>query len=91
MVLYTSALVPPVLLGYLYLKGLLANWVPKFYILMIVVCAVGWELWFSYGSLYGDEMSLRRSEILNLFIPADINWRLNSMEDSGAIVSGLLW
>jgi hypothetical protein len=36
-VLYTSALVPPVLLGYLYLKGLLANWVPKFYILMIVV------------------------------------------------------
>ena len=90
-VLYTSALVPPVLLGYLYLKGLLANWVPKFYILMIVVCAIGWEIWFSYGILFGDEISIRRSEILNLYIPADINWLLNSMADSGAIVCGLLW
>ena len=89
--LYTSALVPPVLLGYLYLKGLLANWVPKFYILMIVVCAIGWEIWFSYGILFGDEISIRRSEILNLYIPADINWLLNSMADSGAIICGLLW
>ena len=90
-VLYTSALFPPVLLGCLYLKGLLANWVPKFYILMIVVCAVGWELWFSYGILHGDEISIRRSEILNFYIPADINWLLNSMADSGAIICGLLW
>lgn len=90
-VLYTSALVPPVFLGYLYLKGLLANWVPKFYILMIVVCAIGWEIWFSYGILFGDEISIRRSEILNLYIPADINWLLNSMADSGAIICGLLW
>ena len=73
-VLYTSALVPPVLLCYLYLKGLLANWVPKFYILMIVVCAIGWEIWFSYGILFGDEISIRRSEILNLCIFQDQLW-----------------
>lgn len=90
-VLYTSALIPPVLICYFYLRGLLARWVPKFYILMIIVCAVGWELWFSYGILYGDEISIRRTEILNSYIPADINWLLNSMADSGTIICGLLW
>jgi hypothetical protein len=58
---------------------------------MIIVCALGWEIWFSYGILYGDEIGIRRAEILNHYIPTHLNWLLNSMADSGAIVCGLLW
>jgi len=53
-----------------------------------LICALGWELWFTYGIYAGDPVDLRRSEILNQFIPKNINWLMNSLADAGTIGLG---
>jgi hypothetical protein len=53
-----------------------------------LICALGWELWFTYGLYAGDPVDLRRSEILNQFIPKNINWLMNSLADAGTISLG---
>ena len=56
-----------------------------------LACSFGWELWFTYGWIEGDPVNLRRSAILNQWIPIHINWLLNSMADAGTIALGGLW
>ncbi|MBT6115116.1 MAG: hypothetical protein HOH41_05325, partial [Porticoccaceae bacterium] len=61
---------------------------------MFVVCALGWELWFNYGLVAGDSVSVRRVDILNQMIPLHINGLLNSLADAGTICCGgllLVW
>ena len=53
-----------------------------------MICALGWELWFTYGLYAGDPVDLRRSEVLNQFIPKNINWLMNSLADAGTISLG---
>ena len=50
--------------------------------------ALGWELWFTYGVYGGDPVDLRRSDVLNQFIPKHINWLMNSLADAGTISLG---
>jgi hypothetical protein len=67
------------------------RWVLPVYIGCLVVCALGWELWFTYGWIDGDPVYLRRAEALNTAIPFHLNWILNSLADAGAIcLIGLL-
>ncbi len=88
-IVYVSALVP--LIIYFYKKDKIPIWVPSIYLGAFLACAFGWELWFTYGWIEGDPVNLRRSEILNQWIPIHTNWLLNSMADAGTISLGGLW
>ena len=69
----------------------LPSWVPSFYIVGVIVCALGWELWFTYGWVDGYSVDMRRSELLNTWLPKNVNWLLNSMGDAGAVLLGGAW
>ena len=86
MVVYFSALVPLSYLLYSYKK--LPAWAPLVYVVCFLICALGWELWFTYGWVDGDDVNLRRSATLSAWIPMDINWILNSLADAGTIALG---
>ena len=88
-IVYLAVLLPLVI--YFTNKSKIPSWIPSFYIVSIIVCALGWELWFTYGWIDGDPVNLRRSETLNLWIPIHLNWLLNSMADAGTISLGGLW
>ena len=88
-IVYVSALAP--LIIYFYKKDRIPIWVPSIYLGSFLVCALGWELWFTYGWIDGDPVNLRRSATLNQWIPIHLNWLLNSMADAGTISLGGLW
>ena len=88
-VVYLAVFFP--LIIYFKNKDKLPNWAPTFYIVGVVVCSLGWELWFSYGWISGDGVDLRRSESLNTWLPKDINWLMNSMGDAGTVLLGGTW
>ena len=90
-VVYFSSLVPLLLIPYLHFKGRLPSWSLHIYILFFFICALGWEIWFNYGLLNGDNVDIRRAEILSTFLPININWLLNSLADSGTICLGGLY
>ena len=88
-IVYTCSIVPLFLV--LFYKKNLPKWVPTFYLGAFLTCALGWEIWMTYGLVDGDPVSLRRSEVLNTWLPQNINWILNSLGDAGAICLGGLW
>ncbi|MCH1492698.1 MAG: hypothetical protein L7T24_09080 [Luminiphilus sp.] len=90
-VVYTSALLPLVVVPWLYRRGRLPAWVPAAYFGSFLLCALGWELWFTYGWVSGDPVDVRRHDVLNQFIPMHINWLLNSLADAGSITLFGLW
>ena len=87
-VVYISALAPILIMIGLYRKDQLPRSIIKIYLSTFLVCALGWELWFNYGLYAGDPVDLRRSEILNLYIPKNINWLMNSLADAGTVSLG---
>ena len=87
-VVYTTAIVPIIVLFNLHLKDQLPQSILNIYISSFLICALGWELWFTYGLYAGDPVDLRRSGILNQFIPKNINWLMNSLADAGTISLG---
>ena len=87
-VVYTTAIVPIILLFNLHLKDQLPRSILNIYISSFLICALGWELWFTYGLYAGDPVDLRRSDILNQLIPKNINWLMNSLADAGTISLG---
>jgi len=87
-VVYASALIPPLFMINLARKNQLPSSILKIYIVSFVICALGWEIWFTYGLYAGDPVDLRRSEVLNQFIPKNINWLMNSLADAGTVSLG---
>ena len=88
-IVYISALLPIYLV--IKNKSALPDWVPCIYIGAFITCALGWELWFTYGWIDGDSVNIRRSENLNQWLPIHINWLMNSLADAGTITLGGLW
>ena len=88
-VVYVAVLAP--LIIYFLNKHKIPDWVPSFYIVGVIVCSLGWELWFTYGWIDGDPVDSRRSEVLNNWLPKNINWLLNSMADAGTVLIGGVW
>ena len=88
-VVYLAVFLP--LFIYFKNKSKLPIWIPSFYMIAVVVCALGWELWFTFGWLDGDPVDIRRSENLNTWLPKNINWLMNSMGDAGAVLLGGVW
>ena len=90
-VVYASALLPLVLIPLLVSRGQLPRWVLRVYIATFLACALGWELWFTYGWVAGDPVDARRAAALNAAIPIHANWLLNSLADAGSIACFGLW
>ena len=88
-VVYLSVIVPAVV--YFKNKSMLPKWVLPTYVISFLACALGWELWFTYGWVDGVAVDLRRSESLNNWLPRDINWLMNSLGDAGAVLLGGFW
>ena len=88
-IVYVSALAP--LIIYFYKKNSIPLWVPSIYLGSLLICSLSWELWFTYGWIDGDPVNVRRSEVLNTWIPMHLNWLLNSLADAGTISMGGLW
>jgi hypothetical protein len=88
-IVYISALAP--LIIYFYKKDSIPLWVPSIYLGSFLICSLGWELWFTYGWIDGDPVNVRRSEVMNTWIPIHLNWLLNSLADAGTISMGGLW
>lgn len=61
------------------------GWVLPVYGACFVACAIGWELWFTYGWVAGDPVDLRRAQALSAAIPIHLNWFLNSLADAGSV------
>ena len=91
-VVYLAVFIP--LFIFLTNKSKMPDWASSFYIVGIIICALGWELWFTYGWVDGYSVDIRRSEALNTWLPKNINWLLNSMGDAGSVLLGgtlLMW
>ena len=88
-VVYTSSILPIIL--FMKYRSQLPNWVPIIYIGSFIVCALGWEIWFTYGLINGESVIERRADLLNQWIPLHLNWILNSLADAGTICLGGLW
>ena len=88
-IVYVAALAPLILI--FIKKQKIPSWAPLLYLGALIACAAGWELWFTYGWIDGDSVNIRRSAVLNAWLPMDINWLLNSMADAGTISLGGLW
>ena len=90
-VVYLSSFVPLLAIPLLRRRGIIPAWVPAVYVVSFLVCALGWELWFTYGWAGGDPVDMRRAPALNAAIPQHLNWVLNSLADAGSIgLGGLL-
>ncbi|HAU68295.1 MAG TPA: hypothetical protein DCW52_07855 [Gammaproteobacteria bacterium] len=87
-VVYTSAIAPLLLMLILRRKKLIPDWVPYVYLASFIACAIGWELWFTYGWVDGAPVYERRSATLNTYLPFHVNWLLNSLADAGTICLG---
>ena len=59
-VVYVSALLPLALVPALRARHAVPRWVPQVYAAIFAICALGWELWFSYGWAAGDPVHERR-------------------------------
>ena len=90
-VLYMSSLLPAIVIVLLYLAGKIPRWLMATYIGSFILCAIGWELWISYGLVDGLDVSSRRPQVMNDVIPLHINWILNSLGDASAVgLTGVL-
>jgi hypothetical protein len=75
-------------------RSQLPNWVPIIYVGSFIVCALGWEIWFTYGLINGEPVIERRADVLNQWIPLHLNWIVNSLADAGTVCLGglyLMW
>ena len=87
-ILYFSSIGPLILISYLKINNLISSAIVKFYFIIFLICALGWEIWFTYGIVDGFPVDLRRADILNWYIPKNLNWILNSLADAGTIAFG---
>jgi len=88
---YLASLLPAVLLICLYSLNKLPKWIFVLYLSSFVICAVGWEIWLTYGLVDGLDVNSRRPEALRAAIPMPVNWILNSLGDAAAVgLTGVL-
>jgi hypothetical protein len=94
LVVYGASVIPTALLTLAYAVGKLPKWLFLGFIAAFVMCAAGWEIWFTYGLWDGLEVDARRSDVMNYAIPQNINWILNSLADASTVCMGgllLVW
>ena len=91
-IVYATSILPLLVLIVLYAMGKLPRWVAAVYLFSFLVCAVGLEIWFTFGLWGGTPVSERRPPVMNLAIPQYANWAFNSLADAAVIcLVGLLF
>jgi hypothetical protein len=90
LLVYGASLLPLAAVLVLQLRGKLPRWIAAVYVATFVVCAVGWEIWFTFGLVEGLPVEARRSAAMNAAIPQGVNWLLNSLADAGIGLFGLI-
>lgn len=90
-IVYFSAFAPLLILIVLSYRKLLPPWIWKVYIASFLICAIGWEVWFTYGLIDGQSVNIRRPAELNALLPQNINWILNSLADAGIVLNGIFY
>lgn len=89
-IVYSSATAPLLLVLFYGLNKKLPVWIINLYFLSILICAVGWETWFTFGWVDGADVNARRGQALNAALPQSINWLMNSLADGAIALVGLL-
>jgi hypothetical protein len=89
-VVYSSALIPLLYVITMSFKKKLPAWIFNLYFLSIIICALGWETWFTFGWIDGADVNTRRGSALNAALPQSINWLMNSLADGAIALAGLL-
>ena len=90
-VVYLASVIPTLIIFLLALSGKLPRWVFRLFLVSFVVCALGWEVWLTYGLVDGLDVDSRRPMALSAAIPIHINWVLNSLADASVIgLTGVL-
>ena len=89
-VVYSSALIPLLYVITMSFKKKLPAWIFNLYFLSIIICALGWETWFTFGWIDGADVNTRRGPALNAALPQNINWLMNSLADGAIALAGLL-
>jgi hypothetical protein len=87
--LYLSALVPAATVAVLYLLRRLPRWVTAVYAYSFLICALGWEIWYTYGLVGGLPVDARRAPAMSEAIPQNLNWVLTSLFDAAVCLLGL--
>jgi hypothetical protein len=87
--LYGTALVPLAFMIGLYRFGKVRKWVMAVYGYAFVICAVGWEIWYTYGLIGGLPVDERRAPAMSEAIPIHLNWVLTSLFDAAICVIAL--
>ena len=83
--LYFCTFFPLIVLLFLRLLKIVPNWVLAVYGYSFAICALGWEIWYTFGLVSGVPVDERRAEALNRAVPQNINWILTSGFDAGAV------
>jgi hypothetical protein len=87
-IVYLCALVPIYLLFMKFKQHSMYRWLKSIYLFSLIVCALGWEISFTYGLFDGFDVNERRSLFMSTMIPMNINWLVNSLADAGTICIG---
>ena len=88
---YLASVLPTFFVVYFYLAGKLSRWIFILFLCSFVICALGWEVWLTYGLVDGLDVNARRPAALSTAIPMHINWVLNSLANAAAIgLTGVL-
>jgi len=91
--IYSLATLPWLVLVIATLTRKCPSWVLSTTSICTLICALGWEVWFTYGLWGGDPVDERRPDNLNKIMPIHINWILNSLDDGSIcmIAIGLIY
>ncbi|MFK7975483.1 MAG: hypothetical protein AB8C02_05070 [Halioglobus sp.] len=87
---YISALAPLLFMLILCVSGRAPKWVLSVWLKAFFACAIGWEIWLTFGLVDGLDVNSRRPEALTNAIPIHINWLLNSLADASICLFGAL-
>jgi hypothetical protein len=87
--LYLSALVPLAVVCVLSALGKLRRWVAAVYAYSFLICALGWEVWYTYGLVGGLPVNARRAPAMSEAVPQHLNWVLTSLFDAAVCAIAL--
>ena len=79
-IVYASSILPIIL--FMKYRSQLPNWVPIIYVGSFIVCALGWEIWFTYGLINGESVIERRADVSStngfhfILIGFSIHWQM---------------
>ena len=73
---YVASLVPLGVVATQWFRGRLPRWIAAIYVATFLCCALGWELWFTYGWVDGPDGVARQAELV-------YNWFINDNAEYG--------